>query len=316
MSAAVFRCARCGAGLSGPVRRVPLPAPGVLPPQHQAGPPLMEPRTYAVDPAPHAAAGLRGTYVLAPGDVHGVRFILENCELGCLGLHGYGGPNLACAGCGAEVGSRTDDCGMWQETRLYPAAAREEPAEDGCAPAEVEEVLGRRPIRDDGAADWLWFGRLAVAAAGALARSGGEPLHFTERMAPVKDFLDGALRHTAHRHALRRLPAGAGEGPPLVCDLGPPHTFTVGGATVPVDEHVWAYLADDPDRMTRTRWRPGLAALVHRDEPDHRASSAEMFGNGRFPGRIDLAHALHRRPEGRDAWLDALADDLARSRFR
>ncbi|GAA2452896.1 hypothetical protein GCM10010191_84190 [Actinomadura vinacea] len=308
---AVLHCARCAAALTGPVRRVPLPEPGTAPPLHRPGPNLMPARTYATDPAPHSAARLCGTYVLAPGDVHHVRFILENCEIGCFGLDGYHGPNLACAGCGAEVGSRADDCYMWQETRLYPSAVCAESAAADVVPVVADEGLGRRPFQDGGDPDWLWFGNLAVAAAGVLARSGGVPVRFTERVLPVRDFLAGALYRTSHRDALRGPSAGPGDGPSVVCDLGAPWNLTVGRDDVRVDEHVWAYLADDRGRTAGTRWRPGLAAVVHRDEPVHWAHSADMLGYGHFTGHRDVARALGHRPERHDPWLAGLLRELA-----
>jgi hypothetical protein len=43
---------------------------------------------------------------------------------GCCGPAGTDGPNLQCAGCGAQVAAEVADCWTWQEVRLYPAAAR------------------------------------------------------------------------------------------------------------------------------------------------------------------------------------------------
>jgi hypothetical protein len=86
---------------------------------------LMEAGTYAVDPhESYDFPDVRGTYLLAPGDVHGTRFVIENCGDGCIGFAPERGGNLACAACGTMVGSRMDACGAWQFTRLLPVAVR------------------------------------------------------------------------------------------------------------------------------------------------------------------------------------------------
>ncbi|MFB4318606.1 hypothetical protein [Actinomadura sp. 21ATH] len=329
----VLCCAACGTALTGPVRHVPMPEESRLSPPHFSVPvaaPLMAPGAYAVDPEPYGDARVRGTYVLAPGEVRG-RLILERCEIGCLGIHGYRAPNVACAECGAEVGSRTDDCAAWQETRLYPGMVRAERVDEHVPERDVDEVLGSAPFQDGGGADWLWFARLAIGAAAVLARSGGRPLRFGERAAPVRDFLAGALQGTAAEGLVDgRAPGGfafcdlaAGEperpdGAARLLALVPRRTgerdAPDGFEPVPVDRRVWAYLAGDPGRTARTRWRPGLAALAHRDEPDHRASAAEIRAEGRFHGRLDLGRVLARRPERAEPWLAALREELAPGR--
>ncbi|MEW2359622.1 hypothetical protein [Spirillospora sp. NPDC029432] len=322
----VFACGACGDGLTGPVRRVPLPEERWISPPHTSEPaavPLMGPGVYAVDPEPYGDARVRGTYVLAPGEVRGA-LILERCEIGCLGIHGYKAPNLACVSCGAEIGSRTDDCAAWQETRLHPGAVSAERVDEHVPARDVEEVLGRAPFGDGGDADWLWFGRLAIGAAAVLARSGGLPLRFGARAEPVREFLAGALGGTAFED-----PAGRAPGGFAFCDVVAGEPERPGGAVrllglvprggrapdgfeaVPVDRRVWAYLADDPGRTARTRWRPGLAAAAHRDEPDHRGSAAEFRAEGRWAGRRDLARLLARRPESAEPRLAALLAGLA-----
>jgi len=253
---AVFHCAACGARLTAPVLRVPLPDHGTAP-DHGEIPPGMAPGTYAVDDIPDP----RGTLVLAPGDVHNARLVIEKVrddppDHGCVGIGSR--PNLACASCGAEVGTRIDDCGRWQETRLAPAAVRPREvetreADDPCPwdPA-ADEILGGAPWRPDGRWDRVWFGRLAAGAADVLARSGGGPLLLAEDAAdPVRQLLEVALRGTGHAAAVHRLPSPRGRtaaewrlaastaglapaalaGPPrrpvAVCDLvGPGRSFT------------------------------------------------------------------------------------------
>ncbi|MFI0353682.1 hypothetical protein [Actinomadura sp. 9N407] len=322
----VFHCARCGAALTGPVRRVPLPDERWIEPPHWSRPrgvQLMGPGVYAVDPEPFGRQAVRSTYLLAPGEVR-ARLIPDKCEIGCLGVTGYRGPNTACVTCGAEIGSRSDDCTEWQQIRLYPDAVRAERTGDRVPERDVEEVLGRAPNEDDGTADWLWFARLAIGAAGVLARSGGLPIRFGERAMPVHDFLSGALKGGTSEKALR--PA---EGAAFAfCDLvttgldGPEGASRLiglvrqgseppaGCEAVPLNRSVWAYLADDPSRTARTHWRPGLAAIAHRDEPVHRASAAEFVAQGRFPGRLDLRDVLAGRPERGEPWLAALLEEV------
>lgn len=309
----VFHCAACGGALTGPLSRVPLPMERWLRPPHDSEPTavtLMQPGDYAVDPEPYGSGGIRGTSLMAPGEVR-ARLVPAACEIGCLGIHGYRRPNMACVQCGAPIGSRVDDCQAWQEARLHPGAVRAERAEQDVPGREgegghgvrgVDEVRGRAPFEDGGAADWLWFGRLAIGAAGVLARSGGLPVRFGERAAPLRDFLSGALSGGASERLLK--PSGtfafcglAGERPPegasrslaLVPRGG---RAPAGAEPVHLDGYVWAYLADDPARTARTRWRPGLAALSHREEPEHRASAAEFLALGRWPGRLDLRDVL------------------------
>ncbi|GAA4067809.1 hypothetical protein [Actinomadura miaoliensis] len=253
----VFHCAACGARLSAPVLRVPLPNHGITP-DHFEIPLGMAPGTYAVDDTRY---GPPGTFVLAPGDVHNTRVMIEKIrdeppEYGCLGIGA--GPNLACASCGAEVGTRVDDCQAWQETRLAPAAVRTRETEvreaDDPYPWDpmADEILGSAPWKPDGRWDWVWFGRLAAGTADVLARSGGGPLLLAEEAAePVRQLLDVVLRGTGHASAVHRLPsprgrtaaewrltastagltpaalAGTPRRPVAICDLvGPDRSFT------------------------------------------------------------------------------------------
>jgi len=126
-----FRCVACGNVLSVPVRLVVLPAGPhwSLLDHHHVNPPLLEPGTYAVDEAAHGRDRVVGTFVLSPGDIRGTRFVHELVVTGCWSLGGWD-PCVACEGCGALVASRTDDCDVAQETRLYPSVVVRETCDD------------------------------------------------------------------------------------------------------------------------------------------------------------------------------------------
>lgn len=132
----VFRCATCGHTLSIPVRLVELPpAPHwSLLDCHQVNPPLLDPGSYAVDEAAHGHDQVVGTYVLSPGDVRGTRFVHDLVLTGCWSLAGWI-PCVACERCDSLVASRTDDCGVAQETRFRPAMVVRETCDDKADPA-------------------------------------------------------------------------------------------------------------------------------------------------------------------------------------
>ena len=116
-----FRCAGCGAALSVPVRLVDMPiAPHwSLLDHHHVNPTLLEPGTYAIDDGEHGCDRVVGSFVLAPGDLRGVRFVHEQVSTGCWSLDGQR-PCMACEGCGSFVASRTDDCHVAQDARFLP----------------------------------------------------------------------------------------------------------------------------------------------------------------------------------------------------
>ncbi|MER5726231.1 MULTISPECIES: hypothetical protein [Streptomyces] len=66
--------------------------------------------------------GPSNTVPLAPGNMRGIRLIVERAKGYCRGIDGGDGPNLACGG-DLPVGTRMDDCGCWQVVRLVPQAA-------------------------------------------------------------------------------------------------------------------------------------------------------------------------------------------------
>jgi hypothetical protein len=269
----MFRCASCDTVLSTSVSEVPLSHRDTSPPQHEERcPPRMGYGTYAIDPEPFGPpwwrldeeefghrrpGGPRDTYVLAPANVRNTRLIIDKCETGCLGLNGAAGPNLACVSCGAEVATRIDDCGAWQEVRLDPAAVISSGAPavgaDITEPfqwdAAENERLGTAPPDGSRDPDWLWFGTVAACAAKVLARSGGGPIFLAEGSCDlIRAFLASALKGTGH--VPRRLPSistrtpeewrtaattaglttavqAATERPVVICDLtGPNRAFT------------------------------------------------------------------------------------------
>jgi hypothetical protein len=107
---------------------------------HGVNPALMRPGTYAVDGAEYGAQRQSGMFVLSPGDARGLEFVHGRCVDGCWSLRGWRGPNEACAGCGAMVAARTDDCEVPQETRFDPDAVVVERCED--AAPTVPEPFG------------------------------------------------------------------------------------------------------------------------------------------------------------------------------
>jgi hypothetical protein len=135
---AVFACRRCGALVSGDVEEVPLPDQAPAAGTRRESQPRMMPGTFAVDPEPFGppyvpiavdsrilvSDGSRDTIVLSPADVRGVERHRDRQRLnGCCGLDGTDGPNLVCAGCGAEIATEQSDCWVsWHDVRLEPEA--------------------------------------------------------------------------------------------------------------------------------------------------------------------------------------------------
>ncbi|MFJ1864938.1 hypothetical protein ACIOD1_09925 [Streptomyces sp. NPDC088097] len=132
----VFRCAVCDGRLSVPVREVRPPGEGEawtpLDSPVDPCPPRMAAGTFARDPEPGRIAwgappkGFGKSraghepgvdMVLSPGDLVGTVKIPTRLH-GCCGPGGHDGPNLACAGCGTEVGLWIGDCHTWLEVVL------------------------------------------------------------------------------------------------------------------------------------------------------------------------------------------------------
>jgi hypothetical protein len=107
---------------------------------HHVNPPLLDPCTYAIDEAAFGDDQVAGTFVLSPGDVRGTRIVHDLVRTGCWSLVGWN-PCMACESCGALVASRTDDCSVAQETRLYPSMVVREICDDEADSATDPFVL-------------------------------------------------------------------------------------------------------------------------------------------------------------------------------
>lgn len=146
-SGEVFSCAVCSTRLSAPVREVHPPAEGEawtpLDSPVDPCPPRMGPGTFARDPQPgritwgappkgfgksRAAHQPEVDFLLSPGDLLGTTKIPGRWS-GCCGPGGYDGPNLACAGCRAEVGLWIGDCYTFLEVVLNGRLARRSPSQ-------------------------------------------------------------------------------------------------------------------------------------------------------------------------------------------
>ncbi|WP_144118433.1 hypothetical protein [Catellatospora sichuanensis] len=345
----VFACACCGATLTVPVARVPLPAHAdahVNPHSgHELLGVLMEPGTYAVRPYAYGPpfhpwaevgeveAAARGVYApvysvpygpagavaVASGDVRGTVFIPDRL-VGCLGLNGGAGPNVACAQCGTAVATYVDDCECWQAVWLDPRVVRSVPGEPATDPPLGWETLrrcrpGTPPVQPDGRWDSRWEAAAAVALAQLLAASGGAPVIVPD--GPVADAFRGALDVLLPPGPAARALALAGPGLPAVSAdiaLVPQHPQTgehwpqVGAVTaVPLAWDTWAFLAFHRDRDRRIVQGGGsLRDEIHRDYPPAPLPTARTFHLDRSLFLFTLA----RLPEVRLPWLRAIYDRL------
>jgi hypothetical protein len=330
-SLAVFGCAGCGAVLTAAVSEVALPIHLADTHWETLHPPLLEAGSYAVDPArsgppwsqcDEVEAAERGwfapfgalsdgpsdTVLLAPGDVHGTRLILERAAGYCMGIDGRDGPNLACLGCDRPVGTRVDDCGCWQVVRLDPRAVVRLPAPPERPVMDWAELL---------ATGALWH-RLSeyrdipagVTLAHLVVAAEGVPVELTS--GPVAELLGRALGALllAGNGTKRLGLAGPGFGDPaddLV--LVPIHPQTgdiwrprAGAVPVPMDAALWAELAFPPHR-TLLPVVGGLPAGVERDDPlpPHPCYPFQ-------PSRQAFQYTLARMPAVREPWLRAIYD--------
>ena len=319
----VFACAGCGAVLTVPVSQVALPVHA-----HQVygngcslGT-LMEPGTFAVDPARHGPASLQGVggaIVLAPGDVHGAVLVL-GLDGFCCGQDGRDGPNLNCARCGRPVATRVDDCSLWQATWLDPNAVRR--IDDAGPPRIVDwaTLIGQRPgtppVLPTGWWEPMWTAAVAASLAHLVAASGGAPITVPDGLvaATFRRALECLLPHGPGAKTL----AVAGPDLPAVADmlLVPQHPQTGaawsppgGQVAVPIAFDVWVVLAAQRDR--RPVPGPGLMPTeVHRDDPP----PPEPY-NFRPDGRVFLA-TLASLPELRQPWLRAIYDQVHANPYR
>ncbi|MEV7025329.1 hypothetical protein AB0O00_24770, partial [Kitasatospora sp. NPDC093558] len=79
-----------------------------------------------------SAAGGGDVFVLHPDDVQGTRRHPDSARRnGCCGPDGQDGPNLVCAGCGAEVATKEADCWTQNLVALMASAVRVAPGADG-----------------------------------------------------------------------------------------------------------------------------------------------------------------------------------------
>jgi hypothetical protein len=113
-------CARGGERLTAAITEIPRPAPAA---EETRGtreflPARMTSGTYAVGPEVNG-------FVLNPDDVKGTELHPEpHRGGGCCGLDGLNGPNLVCARCGAEIGTKESDCWTQQQVVMLPKAVK------------------------------------------------------------------------------------------------------------------------------------------------------------------------------------------------
>ncbi|AUI59412.1 hypothetical protein [Amycolatopsis sp. BJA-103] len=329
----VFACAGCAAELSVPVSRVALPVHAHNRYGHMLLPPLMPSGTYAVDPEPFGAPrrpwneteaeargifvpngllsdGPAGSIVLAPGDTRETELIPERCGGYCYGVDGRDGPNLACARCGLEVGTRIDDCSHWQVVRFVPDAVKFDPA--GEPPEALDWTFeGVPPVEPGGAWSPYWEAAAGDALAHLLAVSGGGAIGV--RGGLVAAIFEPALALLTSGPARRTLTL-AGPGLPDAGDIaliprhpvtGRPWPHSGAADVVPVAAEVWTWLAFGHDPVTA----PVSGAMpdgVLRDDP------LPKHPRGFFMPSTDVfLHTLARLPAVRQPWLRAIHDRVS-----
>jgi hypothetical protein len=128
----VFRCRQCSAPLSNPVQQTEWrPLPRVQGREHYTyGPSTVAKGFFSADPEPFriGADHSTATRVINPLDGVLMRHHVDPTRLyGCCRLDGFGGANLLCARCGAEVGIEISDCWREYDVRLICSAVVEAP---------------------------------------------------------------------------------------------------------------------------------------------------------------------------------------------
>ncbi|MEU7531704.1 hypothetical protein AB0A74_38635 [Saccharothrix sp. NPDC042600] len=291
----VFACARCGAPLTAPVSRVALPAHAHQHYGHELLPSLVEPGTYAVEPA-HSGGpwrrweefsaeeieargvyapafslpcGAPGAIAVAPGDTRGTVVIPERCDGYCMGLAGNDGPNLACAGCGREVGTRIDDCGYWQAVWLVPDAVRPVGADAPERPVAgweewARERAGIPPVDPNGYWDPRWEAAVGAALAHLLVAAEGRPVAVP----------DGLLTATFGPALAALLPKGP---PERKVDLAGPGLTDRAPDIALVPRHP----------RTGEPWQPTDSTTAH---PAGRTTAQPAHSTAARPGRSTTAH--------------------------
>lgn len=133
-----FACGTCGLVVTADVSEVSFPHDAEVCDERPDPQPRVRQGTFALDPEPFGppfeplpdnpqvlvSAGPRGTVLVHPDDVLALRRHSDRRRLnGCCRLDGLDGPNLVCAGCGAEIATEQSDCWVsWHDLRLQPDA--------------------------------------------------------------------------------------------------------------------------------------------------------------------------------------------------
>ncbi|OLZ49965.1 hypothetical protein [Amycolatopsis keratiniphila] len=325
----VFCCAGCGAELTVPVTRVALPVHARNSYGHALLPPLMRAGTYAVDPEPFGppwrawdeseaearrlfapvlllSDGAAGSIVVAPGDTRGTVLIPERCDGYCYGVDGRSGPNLACASCGLEVGTRIDDCSRWQEVRFVPDSVRFEPSEESLV--EDWTFEGLPPVEPSGAWSPYWEAAVGDALAHLFAVSGGGTIAVEDGF--VSAVFGAALALPSSGPPRRNL-ALAGPGLPDSDDIalvprhpvtGRPWPHSSATDVVPLAAEVWTWLAFGQDPVTAPV-SGVMPAGVLRDDPLPKRPSGFLS-----PAPDVFLYTLARLPGVRQPCLRAIYD--------
>ncbi|WP_157881999.1 hypothetical protein [Streptomyces rubellomurinus] len=122
----VFRCRQCARPLSNSVEQQAWqPLPRIKGRAHYTyGPSHVPQGRFAADPEPYnPRVSSELDWVIHPADAVGMGPHPNTARLyGCCRRDGADGPNLVCAGCGAEVGIEVSDCWTAYDTRLRKSA--------------------------------------------------------------------------------------------------------------------------------------------------------------------------------------------------
>lgn len=134
----VFACGRCETVVTIDLVEVPFSDNIEVHDERTDALPRVRRGTFALDPEPFGpplepladhsrivgAAGPRGTILVHPADVRGLRRHPDLRRLnGCCRLDGLDGPNLVYGHCGNEVATEQSDCWVsWHDLRLQPDA--------------------------------------------------------------------------------------------------------------------------------------------------------------------------------------------------
>lgn len=111
----LFTCANCAHPLTGDLQEAQASPTGDHLSDHRIADPRVAQGTYAT--------GYDATlFILHPDDVPGTSLHPDSRRRnGCCGLDGQDGPNLVCAGCGADIATKESDC--WTDNLVALTAA-------------------------------------------------------------------------------------------------------------------------------------------------------------------------------------------------